>query len=146
VINFADITSQLFEILQNDNQVSQYFRYMSRGMTVNQDPALTPWLGVYRKSIDYEASTIQSAGRQWKAEIQITILVQAASMKDGQDAEEMMEEGVNYVIGALNDNKTINGKVLMMTDIGVEYAYNPDMPDEMSYQQGEITVTYEVRS
>jgi len=145
MINFAEISEELHNIIKNDAQVDDYFSYITRGEMVNQDPGSTPWLGVYRKSIDYDPHTIGS-NRPWKAEVQLTVLVQAASLRNGEDAEIRLEEGVQRVISAINNNKNLNDKVLMLTAINVEYAYNPEMSEDMAYQMGEITLTYEVRS
>jgi len=58
---------------------------------VNEDPDLTPWIGIYKGIINYTPRTLGKHSVSWQATVQLRIMLQTVSYADSEDAEEALE-------------------------------------------------------
>jgi len=144
MINVTNITKAIEDIFKKD-PISDKFKSIERGNIPNKDIGHTPWLGIYRRKVDYDPHTI-GGNRSWKGTVELGLLVQAASFKDGEDAEDILEDLLQSIQAVILNNKKLNGTVDMLTGLGVEYFFNDEDDPSFTYQQAEIILTYEVRT
>lgn len=144
MINVTTITKAIESIFKN-NPIADKFKGIERGNVPNIDMGGTPWLGIYRRKVDYDPHTI-GGNRSWKGLVEIGLLVQAASLDDGSDAEDILEELLKEVHEVLLANKTLNNTVNRLTGLSVTYFFNDEQDTSFAYQQAEVILTYEVRT
>lgn len=144
-INVATISNALKTQLENSSFMTDFVA-IERGQIANQEPAHTPWCCIYRSSVEYDPHTLGPAVNAWKGIVEFVIVVQAAAMTGGSDAEDTIEAAVKNVMDALFEDKTINNNVDMLTGLNVDYNFDSNEEETMIYQQADITVQYEVRT
>lgn len=120
------------------------FQEIVQGDFVNEDPARTPWMGIYRDSMNYSPRTLGRGARNWEGELKFKIVIQASSTKDGQDCELLLEGYVQTVMEALLSDTTLGGKVDILNGFNVEYSYRDSDQQSFYFQMAVITMTAEV--
>jgi len=144
MINITDITKALHDIFKT-SVTMQDFASIERGNIPNRDMSHTPWLGIYRRKVEYDPFTL-GGSRSWKAKVEIGLLVQVASFSDGEDVEDKLEVQIQNVQKILIDNKKVDNTVDQLIGVYVEYFFNDESDESYTYQQAEIVITYEVRT
>ena len=142
MINASTITKQLVEWFESDVNLANFI--ITRSEFVNENPsvAATGWMGIYRRSIEYEPRNLGTAPNNYEADFIFDIVVQKTSMKSGADAEDSLEEATKNVIE----------RVLLMerthiqhfSEIFVEYTYIETDRKTMYFQGALITFTAEI--
>ena len=144
MINITNITKALQTIFTDAVSI-QDFAAIERGNIPNRDMSHTPWLGIYRRKVEYDPFSI-GGSRSWKAQVEIGILLQVASFADGEDVEDKLEAQLQNVQEVLLANKKVNSTVDQLIGMSVEYFFNDEDDESYTFQQAEIVVTYEVRT
>lgn len=144
MINVTNITKAIESIFKED-PISDKFKGIERGNVPNIDAGHTPWLGIYRRRVDYDPHTIGGA-RSWKGNVEIGLLVQASSFDSGGTTEDILENLLKDVHAVLLKNKKLKGTVDRLVGMAVEYFFNDNNDTSFAYQQAEIILTYEVRT
>lgn len=147
MIDAAKISKALFDIYRASPDLRNEFgNRMERGEYVNEKPGNTPWLGVYRTSVTYEPYQLGRHNRTYKAEVKLTVLIQATAMRSGEGCEDKIEALIKKVLDVTLVDPTIGGQVAMLRDIAVAYEYRAVDTSTMLYQQASITFTADVRT
>ncbi len=142
MINFSAITKALETQLKNAEATAAY--HIDRGTPLNNDPALTPWAGIYRGALDYNAKTI--GGRLWLVDVDIRVVVQAVNVGSPEEAEVALEEAIFNVLTAIETDRKIQGSVDIVLGYDVAgYSYAETDESTLSFQQAEITINAQVR-
>lgn len=144
MINFATITRALAVQLESTQSVRDILKSdIVRGGYINVNPSLCPWLGVYRRKIDYSPRTLGPV-ESWDATPQINVIIQAVSYKSGDDCEDLLESYIEKIVDAIWADPTIGNTVDMITGFSVEYGYNETDLDSLYFQSAIITLDLEV--
>lgn len=146
-INMATIAKALQTQLQNTANVVSFLRSpVIRGEYINEDPNLTPWMGVYRGIIRYVPRTLGISAKNWEASPEIKIVVQNTNLSSAEECEDELEAYVSETIDAVFNDRTIGGTVAMVNEVNVEYLYNETDRESMYFQTAIITLKLEVSS
>jgi len=146
MINASIITKAVETLLINGLKAKAHDYKVSRGKYVNMNPEFAPWVGIYRGSLDYDTATLGYGLNSWKALFEIKIIVQASSIKSGEQAEERLENYIKDVLDVIMVDKTLGGSVSMINSASVEYSYNEVESESLYFQNAEITIGTEVRT
>lgn len=142
-MNYSDITKAIQALLESDPGVQGFLnRPIERESVVNFDPNQTPWIGVYKGAVNYSPRTI--GYNSFEAEVLPRIIVQAASLRDGDDCSTRLDEYVQLVLDAIRADRTLGGTVDMITGYNVEYGYTETERTSVAFQSAIITITAEV--
>lgn len=145
MIDASKITKQIKDTLLADVNVAENFNgRIYRNVFVNEDPNFTPWLGIYRNDKDYSPWTTGSR-RNWKGLIKVRLVLQVASLQDGEDAETLQEALEKKVLDCIHNNKRLNGEVDMLVDCNISYAFATTTSGVLM-TNANIDLTYEVRT
>ncbi len=148
MINFSDITKAVEEILIHGlKQKSADYR-VKRSAYINMDHSLTPWVGIYRGTLEYNPATLGSDLNSWKGLLKLRLVVQSSSGSDngGEQAEERLEEYVQDVLNVMLADKQWGNTVAMVVGISIEYSYNETESESLYFQEAHITLDAEVRT
>lgn len=144
MINVSDITKALVVQLESYADIKNLKPTIERGEYVNNDPDVTPWIGVYRSVSDYVPRTLGNHLASFQNTTKIRILAQDASFKSGGDCENRIEDLATKILECVISDKTIGGTVDMVNSLNVEYMYNETDRESLYYQTAVITVEVEV--
>ena len=142
MINPSDITRAI-ETAFNTDPVFNTFT-IERAELVNENPAICPWLGIYRESINYAPETLGLGPDHWTAIMTLTLIVQSSNFNSGTQAEDDLEGYVKSVITKMFEVTTIRGSVDMVNAIKVSYSYIAEDEQTLFFQSALIEMTLEV--
>lgn len=143
MINASTILKGLETLLANGLD-STYV--IERSAYVNMDENRTPWVGLYRGPITYDPHTLGRGSNSWRADVQVRVLIQAASLNSAEQAEERLEQYIKEVLDVIMTDKRLNNTVSIIKEIQVDYSYNMSESESLYFQNAEITLTAEVRT
>ena len=142
MINVATIMIQLQQWLEDDPAFHNFA--IKRSELVNEDPGLATngWLGIYRRSVDYDPRNLGIAPNNYEGTLEFVIIVQRTSLDSGANAEDILEESVKAVLDRVVQlPKTY---IEHFSNIIVEYTYVETDRKTMYFQGALITFTAEV--
>ena len=142
MINVSTIMSQIKEWFEDDPNLDGFT--IERGEFVNEDAgrAAQGWIGLYRKSVDYDPRNLGVAPNNYSAELNFLVYVQRSVMSSGQDSEDCLEEDLKNVLDRLVQiPKTY---IDHFSDLTVDYTYQETDRKTMYFQGAMISVTAEV--
>lgn len=142
MINTSTVLNQVLQWLMDDPNLQDFT--MTRGEPANEDPgkAKNGWLGLYRRSVDYEPRNLGVPPNNYDADLTFDILVQKTHLGSGAEAEDVLEECVKYILDrVVQVPKTYIDSVI---DISVQYAYVETDKKTMYFQAALITVVAEI--
>lgn len=142
MINVATIMAQIQEWLEDDPNLDG--ATVERSEFVNEDAgrAVNGWIGIYRRSVDYDPRNLGVAPNNYDGTIEFTLVVQRTSMASGQDCEDVLEETVKAVLDrVVQIPKTY---IDHFSDIQIDYTYLETDRKTMYFQGALITFTAEV--
>lgn len=142
MINVATIMAQLQEWLEDDAELDGHV--VERSEFVNEDPgrAVSGWIGLYRRSIDYAPRNLGVAPNNYEGTLDFMVIVQRTNLRSGADAEDDLEDSVKKVLDRVVQlPKTY---IDHFSDINIEYTYLETERNTMYHQGALITFTAEV--
>lgn len=142
MINFSTITKSVEKMLAQAPAITQYT--IERSVVENMDPGRCPWVGIYRKRLEYIPRRMGVGTNNWSTNIKIDVVIQASSQVD--TAEELLEEQIAAVLTILDTDRTLGGTVNMVLGYAIEYFIREDATDDVFFQRAVITITAESRS
>lgn len=145
MINFNEITNAIKSILEGNLAVREFTngRNIVQGEVINYDPNQTPWIGIYRGSVNYEPRTLGS-DNNWEGFPSVKIIVQATDIKSASRCEAALEGYVKIVIDAMLEDTTLKGTVDIITSFDVEQGYIETDRNTTYFQGASITFNMEV--
>ena len=146
MINFRNITKAIEDILNEYNTTNQNY-IIERNSQENTDEskAYQGWIGIYRDRVRYEPYTTGST--PYNCEVTPRILVQAADRHSAENCEEKLDNIVDFVLNAIQSDRTIKGYVGMLQEFDIEYDDNFSNDDLRTYiQTATIELTFHVRA
>lgn len=148
MINFSVITQALetqiethLASLISDGAAAASRYYVKRSNYINGNVAKTPWIGIYRGAVSYEPRSIGRSNCNWRATPTIRVVVQAASRKSGEQAEERCEAYTQEVLNGILSDYSIGGTVETITGFNVEPTFQEDDNASLHFHMNIITVT-----
>ena len=98
MINVSTIMIQVKEWLESDVNLAGFI--FTRSEFVNEDPGLATngWIGLYRRSVDYDPRNLGIAPNNYEGTLEFVIIVQRTSLDSGANAEDILEESVKAVL------------------------------------------------
>ena len=141
MINVSTIMEQVKDWLVDDNNLPNLT--VVRGEFVNEDPgkAATGWIGIYRRSVDYDPRNLGRPPNNYDAELVFDLVVQRTSMSSGAESEDLLEESVKAVLDRVVQ---IPEPIKHFSNITVEYTYLETDRKTMYFQGALITFTADV--
>jgi hypothetical protein len=106
--------------------------------------AVAGWIGIYRDGINYQPHS--SGATPWMAEPKIRLEIQAASYKGASDCEEKLEAIQEFVMNAIESDRTIGGTVQIITEYDLDYDDNYSDSMQTTYQFITLIITTEVKA
>ncbi len=142
MINVSTIMKQVQEWLQDDINLDGFV--VERSEFVNEDPgrAVNGWIGVYRRSVDYDPRNLGIPPNNYHGTLDFMIVVQKTSMKSGADAEDELEGSVKNVLDRVV--QIPRDHIDHFSDITIDYTYLETDRKTMYHQGALITFTAEV--
>jgi len=105
---------------------------------VNEDVNRTPWIGVYKGGASFEPRTI--GYQSFEADISMRVLVQATSLKSGNDCSVLLDDYVSMVLKAIRKDLTLSQTVDIITRMSVEYSYTETDRSTLYFQMASIII------
>lgn len=144
MINVAEITEKMKILIEESPDLSD-IKAVERGEYVNRDTGRTPWVGVYRSDIRYTPRALGNHSKSWDAEITIKLVVQTFG-SDGEDAEDSLEDVLQRVMSVIFGNLSIDGVVMTLRSVNVQYSYEETESETMQFQWAFVTLIYQART
>jgi hypothetical protein len=138
----TDITKAIVAAFTDDPAFNAWT--IGRSEYVNEDHAMTPWLGVYRQEMDYSPETLGEGPDYWTAVITVRLIVQAANLAGGEQCEDDLEGYVKDVLTKILADTTLSNTIDMVNDIKISYSYIAEDEETVYFQAALITLTLEV--
>ncbi len=141
MINVSTIMIQIVDWLKDDPALPNFT--VERSEFVNEDAgkAATGWIGVYRRSVDYDPRNLGRPPNNYDAELVFDLVVQRTAMSTGAAAEDLLEKSVKAVLDRVVQ---IPEPIKHFSNITVEYTYLEDDRKTMYFQGALITFTADV--
>jgi len=146
MINISAVTRALETLLKDHPTIKQQQYIIVRGEKINENPDLVPWLGIYRRSIDYDPTVFGLHSQTWVGDIKITMIIQESSLDGGDDCEERLEKRVQEVMDVVLSDVTLNANVEVLTGTTVSYTYNEVDEETLSYQNALIDLIFQAQT
>lgn len=143
MIDASVITKAMHQLLINGLPNSYN---IERSEYINFDPDRVPYVGIYRGQLKYSPHTLGRDLSSWRADFTITLVVQAASINTGGEAESRLEKYLQEVLDIVVADKTIGGTVAIIKDIEINYSYNMEESGTMYFHAAEVDILTEVRT
>ena len=138
----SDITKAIVDAFKSDSEFNGV--EIERGDFVNENVQRCPWIGVYRRSIDYDPETLGDGPDYWTATMTVQIVAQVTNFKGGDAAEDDLETLVKQIIDKIVEDTTLSSNIDMVNNIGVTYSYIAEEEDTIFFQAAIIEMTLEV--
>lgn len=119
-----------------------------RDAYVNQNPDITPWVGIYRGTQGVEPRSMGGLGcARWEQGVALTIIAQQSMQGDSDGlSSERLDELVDDIFAAIGTDLSIGGTVDIVTGFDVVYSFQEDDSASLLFQNATITVTAEVKT
>jgi len=142
MINVSTIMIQIQDWLRDDVNLHDFV--IERSEFVNEDPgqAANGWIGIYRRSVDYDPRNLGIVPNNYEADLTFMIIVQRTSVDSGADAEDQLEGSVKAVLDRVV--QLPKDFIEHFSDIIVDYTYLESDRKTMYFQGALITFTAEV--
>lgn len=148
MLDIATLTTPLKALLEADAGIVLAGATVERSTRINFDPARAPWIGVYPGTVNSAPRAM--GGRQWSDDVELQIVVQAASLSDdGTAASDELEDLLKLVYDLLNANLTLGVTGARIIKLSREYRYvllDEDGLGNLFMPQAIVKVGLEVRS
>ena len=141
MINPSDI-NRAIETAFNTDPVFNTFT-IERAELVNENPAICPWLGIYRGEIEYTPETLGQGSDYWTAILMLTLIVQSSNLGSGTQAEDDLEGYVKSVITKVFEDTTIRGSIDMINALKVSYSHVAEDEQTLFFQSASIEMPLE---
>jgi len=106
---------------------------------INENPNVVPWIGVYPGDTEYEPAR---AGNIWRNEMSFRITVQIANSRDGNIAEQQINELEIMVIKAIMQNTSEWSNLLdMFTSLNISPGLRETEDGTIVFRESVITFT-----
>lgn len=146
MIKFNEIMDAVEQAIKNNPDIKTQDFTVTRSQYVNSDPALVPWVGIYRNAISYDPHAMGRGARNWLSTVMVDIMVQSYDVDSGAEAELKLEEHTDLILEILEADRTLGGKVQQITGYELTYLVDENMTSDTYFQMVKITVTMEVRA
>lgn len=143
MINPTEISKAIEQRLKNAPALQDVD--ITRDDYVNTNPAFTPWIGVYRTSVDIEPYTIGRGG-WWKGTVEVDIACQASVAGSGAKTGEALDDLVQNVLAAVFVDSKFGNAVLATMSYSVQYEFQRSESETMDHQQATITLQMDFRT
>ena len=138
-MNISIVTKALQEQLQNDPDIASFMKQsVVRDEYINNDPNRTPLFGVYKGTIGFEPVTL--GYQSFEATPSLRIIVQATSLKSGEDCSNKLDDYVDKVVDAVKKDRTIGGTVDILLRYTIDYGYIETDRTSLAFQSAIITL------
>ena len=142
ILNQSNITSAIESILRSG--LEGYI--ITRNEPINEDPSIARlvtngWIGIYRGNEIYAGYCTGST--PWLVDVNPRVVVQAVSLKNGEDAEGILQGYVAEILGVLNGNKRLNNTIANSTGYAITYQFNDQA--QIYFHQATIVINGQVR-
>jgi len=144
MIDAAKIAEALKSQLTSNVYMVQNGVKINRGEYVNMDPDLTPWVSIYRDSIDYVPERMGKHTKSFTASIVFKLLIQESNLDTGEKCEDQLEALTQAVLDAVWADPKLGGNVDMLTAIDVNYSYNEHDSKTIYFQWSIVSLTFKV--
>ena len=143
ILNQSNITAAIESILRAN--LEGYI--ITRNDPINMDPSIARlvtngWIGIYRGVETYNPYC--TGNTPWLIEVNPRVVIQAVSLKNGEDAEGILQGYVAAVVGVLNNNKRLNNTIANSTGYEITYQFNDQK--QVYYHQATIIIKGQVRA
>lgn len=150
MLNFSEITEAL------EGQIESYLAglaspsatryFVKRSEYINHNKDKTPWIGIYRGNLSYEPRSIGNSLCNWRAIPRVRVVVQGASTRSGEEAENHCENYTQEVLEAILSDYTIGGTVETITGFDIESTFDRESSKRTFFHMNIITVTLQAKS
>ncbi len=142
MINLSTIMKQVQEWLEDDEGLDDVV--VERSEFVNEDAgaAVNGWIGVYRRSIDYDPRTLGVSPNNYEGDVEFMVIVQRSALSSGADCEDALEETVKQVLDRVVQIPKLY--IDHFSNIQIDYTYLEEERTTMYFQGALITFTAEV--
>jgi len=141
--DISAITKALKDLLNNDQDFEHVM--VSRAEPINDDPANCPWVGIYRRDLEFNPRTLgmTSGHRDYRGNI--VLIVQASSLASGASCEDELDAMVKNIVDSVLTDPTIRSSIEMLHEVVVSYSYDSASDDdyEAYHQSAFIQLTVE---
>ncbi|HKJ88815.1 MAG TPA: hypothetical protein VKA48_09940 [Gammaproteobacteria bacterium] len=144
MIHLGTITTALTELLRKNPDLIDLQARVDEAEYANQNPDNTPWIGVYDARKVYDPRTLGRHSTAWQGQVNLTVVVQYASFKDGKDARDGLEKILEAVEAAITADVRLDGTVDRVTGLEVDYAFRREEFERAYFREGVITIEAEV--
>ena len=141
-INYALI--QLKKQLEDNSKLTDYEFHITQGECVNENQNYAPWLGIYTKQVEHDPETLGTTQRRWKGNVSLILVVQASSLKSGEDCYRLLEDYVKDVISAVINDTTFGNSIDLINKLTVDYTYKNTESETLYFQEAFITIETEM--
>jgi hypothetical protein len=142
MINVSTITKQIKSWLESSTDLTEF--EVTRSEFVNEDAgkATSGWIGIYRRTVDYDPRNLGIPPNNYEGEVVIDIVIQRSSLKSGEDAEDRLEDSIKKVLDRIVQiPKTFIDSFI---DLTVDYTYIEDERTTMYFQGALVSLTVNV--
>jgi len=109
----------------------------------NVNPDLTPWIGVYPATKEYNPRTI-GGPRNWQCPCEIVVVVQYAAARDPDAAMTELETILEEIEQVIVNDLTISGSVEMVNSLSIQYDFQRTDSQTLVFRQAALTVAVEL--
>jgi len=145
IVKLNEITKAVERLFKDNLNGYIITRNAERNVDSNAAVLDSGWIGIYRGSCRYLPRSIAAGtSRRWTYELEIIVIIQAASMHSGEDAEDRLQTAEQEVVALLSNNPKLNDTVAMTTGYDIDYEYNTD--NEVYFHASIVTIKAEVHA
>ena len=108
----SSITKALEELLVNDQDLEHVT--VCRAEPMNEDPSNCPWVGIYRRDIEFNPRTLGMGSGHRDYRGNIVLIVQTSSLSSGASCEDELDSLVEDIVDSILTDPTIRSSIEML--------------------------------
>jgi len=141
--DISSITRAIEELLSRD----QNFEHVTvcRAEPMNKDSANCPWVGIYRKDLEFSPRTLGMGAGHRDYRGNIVLIAQTSSLSSGASCEDELDILVQDIVSSVLTDPTLRSSIEMLHEVVVSYSYDSASDDdyEAYHQSAFIQLTVE---
>lgn len=143
MIHVSSIAHALFTSISSDQTVVDSGFTVERGVALNTNPQLVPWVGVYFSGLEVDPHTV-GGSQPWLGTMELAVYIQDAGHGTAGEAENNVGLATTTVLTAINSNQGLSGAALQLTGMVIE-PFQRDITGDDFLFTDEIIFAFEVR-
>jgi hypothetical protein len=139
-LNVSTVAEALQQQLQEWPYMAANNVKVTRAAVLNKSQSDCPWIGIYRQGQSFEPRTLGLGNGYRRQNITFALVLQASSLKGGEDCELLMESLLSEAVSAICSDESIRGTCDCLSPDPFNITYSSYSAEGTSFYQEAVLI------